>query len=65
MKIVAIIITVFGALMVLSGINLMFTKYNLNDPHDLSKSLGSLAVSGLILAGGATMWKKSNKKSEK
>lgn len=62
MKVAGIVLTVLGGLMVLSGLNLALTKYNLNSSHDLSKLFGSLGVSALILIGGVAMIIKSGPK---
>ena len=48
--------------MVLSGLNLALTKYDLHSSHDLSKLFGGLAVSALILLGGVAMILKAGSK---
>ena len=52
MKAGGIVLIVLGSLMILSSINLAFTKYHLSDQHDLSKFLGGTAFSVLLLAVG-------------
>ncbi|MHB1157996.1 MAG: hypothetical protein ACYC26_14305 [Phycisphaerales bacterium] len=61
MKIAGIIVTVIGALMVLSSASLAFTKYNLSDSHDLSKFLGGAGFSVLVLVIGLALVKRSLK----
>lgn len=51
-----------GGLMLLSGINLMFTEYDLSNSHDLSKGLGALGVSAAIAAVGAYLAFKKEKR---
>jgi uncharacterized membrane protein len=63
MRIAGIILTVVGVLMLLSGVNLAFTKYDLKSSHDLSKLFGGLGVSAVILLGGVAMISKSRSKS--
>ncbi len=45
--------------MLVSGVNLAFTKYDFHSSHDLSKFFGGLGVSALILLGGVAMIIKS------
>ncbi len=59
MKIVGILLTVFGVLMLLSSLNLARTQYNMHDSHDLSKFGGGLAISILILAVGVNTVRKN------
>jgi putative Mn2+ efflux pump MntP len=62
LKIAGIILTVLGALLILSGLNVAFQQYNLNDSHDLSKALGGFAFALLILAIGVSLLVKSRGK---
>ncbi len=59
MKAAGIVLTIVGVLMLLSGINLAFTKYDLKSSHDLSKLFGGLGLSALVLLGGVAMIIKS------
>ncbi len=59
MKAAGIVLTIVGALMLLSGVNLALTKYDLKSSHDLSKLFGSLGVSAIVLLGGVAMIIKS------
>lgn len=52
---IGIALTVIGSALALSGLHLGVTKYNLSSPHDLSKFLGSLGVSVLILIAGVAV----------
>lgn len=53
MKIFGIVLAVVGGLMVMSGLKLVFTEYDMSDTQDISKAVGSLAVSiAMIAAGG-------------
>jgi len=52
MKVLGIILTVLGGLLVLSGLNVALRQYNLNDSHDVSKAIGGLAFAVLIFAIG-------------
>jgi len=53
MKTFGIVLVVVGGLMVMSCLRLALTEYDLSDSNDLSKAVGSLAISiGLIAAGG-------------
>ena len=62
MKVAGIVLAVVGGLMVLSGLNLALTKYDLHSSHDLSTLFGGLAVSALILLGGVAMILKAGSK---
>jgi hypothetical protein len=45
--------------MLVSGVNLARTEYDLHSSHDLSKFLGGVAFSLLILASGIVLIRKS------
>jgi hypothetical protein len=60
MKVVGIALTILGGLMVLSGLNLAFTKYDLNSSHDQSKFFGSFGLSALVVVAGIILIKKSS-----
>ncbi len=62
MKIAGIVLAVLGGLMILSGLNLARTQYDLGSSHDLSKFTSSLALSTLILLGGIVLIRKSRSK---
>jgi hypothetical protein len=62
MKVCGIVLTVVGALMVLSSANLAITTYDLKSSHDLSKLLGGLGVSAMILLSGVGLIMKSRSK---
>jgi hypothetical protein len=61
MRIGGIVLTVIGALMVLSSLNLALTQYHLSDSHDLSKFMGAAGVSVALLAAGISMIARSGK----
>jgi hypothetical protein len=61
-KITGIILTVVGGLLVLSGLNVALTQYNLSDSHDVSKAFGGLGVAVVILAIGVSLLVKSRAK---
>jgi hypothetical protein len=61
MKVTGIALAVLGGLMILSGLNLGVTKYDLHSSHDISKFTGGLAISVMILAGGILLIRKSNR----
>lgn len=61
MKIAGILFTALGALMLLSGVNVAVTQYDLSDSHDLGKFIGSAAVSTVLLALGLMLLGKSRK----
>ncbi|MEW4566187.1 hypothetical protein AB1K70_26970 [Bremerella sp. JC770] len=66
MKTFGIVLVVIGGLMVMSGLRLALTEYDLSDSNDLSKAVGSLAVSiGLIAAGGYLAFGKSGSEPSK
>jgi hypothetical protein len=65
MKIAGIIMLCLGGLMILSGINLGLTKYDLSNSHDLSKFLGGLSVSSLIAIVGLAFLLAGRKKEKK
>lgn len=46
----------------MSGLRLVFTKYNLNDSHDVSKALGGLGFSIVIAAVGVSLLVQSRNK---
>ena len=52
MKVRGIVLTVAGALMVLGSVSLAIAAYDLKSSHDLSKLLGGLGVSAMILLSG-------------
>ena len=54
-KISGVVVTVTGAALALSALSLAATKYNLSSAHDLSRFLGALCVSVLLLAAGIAM----------
>ena len=62
MKVAGIVLAVLGGLMILSGLHLALTKYDLNSSHDQSKLFGSLGVAALVLVGGLVLIKKSGSK---
>jgi hypothetical protein len=62
MKAAGIILTVLGALLVLSGLNLAVRQYDLSDSHDLGKALGGLGFAVVILAIGVKLLVKSRNK---
>lgn len=62
MKILGSVLAVVGGLMVLSALRLALTEYDLNSSHDLSKLLGALGVSGLMLLGGIALLMKARSK---
>ncbi len=62
MKVAGIVLAVLGGLMILSGLNLALTKYDLNSSHDQSKLFGSLGFSALLLVAGIVLIKKSGSK---
>ncbi len=46
----------------MSGLKLVFTQYDMNDTHDVSKAMGSLGVSvGLIAVGVFLAYRGSRK----
>ena len=51
--------------MVLSGINLALTQYDLSSSHDLSKFLGAMGVSIVIIVVGLVLWTKGKKSTPK
>ena len=59
MRVAGIVVAVLGGLMVVSGLSLALTKYDLNSSHDVSKLFGGLGFSALILLGGTAMIIKS------
>ncbi len=59
MKIAGIVLAILGGLMILSGLNLALTQYDLSSSHDQSKFFGGLGVAALILLGGVALIKKS------
>lgn len=52
------VLAAFGLLMLVSGVNLARTQYDLHSSHDLSKFLGGVAFSLLILASGIVLIRK-------
>lgn len=52
MKVVGVILTILGVLLVAGGIRLAYTNYNLSQTHDLGKFIGGLAVSVVVLVIG-------------
>lgn len=62
MKTFGIVLLIVGGLMVMSGLKLMVTEYDMSDTNDISKSVGSLGVSvALIAAGAYLVYKKPDK----
>ncbi|MBA2117802.1 hypothetical protein [Bremerella alba] len=62
MKVLGYILVILGGLMAMSGLKLVFTEYDLNDSHDISKAAGSLGVSvAMIAIGGYLAFSKSGK----
>lgn len=61
MKTAGIVLTVTGALLLLSSAQLAVTKYDLRDTNDLSKLIGVAAFSFGILAIGIMMISRSPK----
>jgi hypothetical protein len=59
MKVAGIVLAALGGLMLLSGIKLAVMDYDLHDFHDLSKFLGGLAASSLIVVSGTMLIRKS------
>jgi len=59
MKVLGYIVAVFGVLMLVSGVNLARTKYNLHSSDDFTQFLGGIAFSLLILAGGIALVRRS------
>lgn len=59
MKIAGYVLTVLGGLMVLGSLNTALTHYDLSSQHDLTKLLGGLGISALILVAGLSMVKKA------
>lgn len=64
MRIGGILLAILGGLMVLSGLHLALTKYDLGSSHDMSKLAGSLSISLLMLVGGVAMAMKADPKDE-
>lgn len=62
MKICGYVLAIFGAVGLLNTIGSIFTKYDLNSTHDLSKLSASLGLGIFLLIGGITMIKKSKPK---
>ena len=58
MKVLGVILTVLGSLMLAGGIRVAYTRYNLSQTHDLGKFVGGMAVSALLLLGGVVMLRK-------
>jgi hypothetical protein len=65
MKVAGVIVAVFGGLMVLSGLNLALTKYDLSSSHDLSEFLGAMGVSIVIIVVGLVLYTKGSKATPK
>lgn len=55
MKVAGIVLACLGGLMTLGGISNAVTQYDLSSPHDLSKFLGGLGVSLMMLVAGIVM----------
>ena len=60
MKVAGIVLTVLGGMMVVSGVKVALTEYDLTSSHDLSKSLGAMGISALILLSGIALIIKAN-----
>ncbi len=58
MKTAGLVIALVGGLMVLSAIRLAVTEYDLSSSHDLSKLLGGMGVSLLIVVAGLFLYAK-------
>jgi hypothetical protein len=59
LKVRGIVAIVVGALMLLGSVSIAIATYDLKSSHDLSKLLGGLGVSALILLSGAALIMKS------
>ena len=59
MKVAGIVLGVFGLLMLLGAAEVICTQYNLSDYHDVSKALGAVGFSLLILGIGVSLFLKS------
>ena len=62
MQVRGIVLTVVGALMLLGSVSLAIATYDLKSSHDLSKLLGGLGVSAMILISGVGLIIKSRSK---
>jgi hypothetical protein len=62
MKAAGIVLTIVGALMLLSGVNLALTKYDLKSSHGLSMLFGGVGLSAIVLLGGVVMINKARSK---
>jgi hypothetical protein len=63
-KDLGIVLIAIGGLMLLSGINLALTKYNLSSSDDLSKCIGGGAVSLGILTTGIFLFTRGDRKDQ-
>lgn len=61
MKALGYILLVFGMMMIVSGINLSRTTYDLSSTHDFQKFMGGVIFSILLLAGGIHLIRKPKK----
>jgi hypothetical protein len=52
MKNTGIVLLCLGGAMMVGGLNVAFTKYDLTNSHDLSKFFGALGISCLIMVVG-------------
>ena len=61
MRVAGLIIAGIGGLLVLSGVNLAVTQYDLSSSHDMSKWLGGMGVSLLMVVVGLVLYAKGKK----
>ncbi|QDU75260.1 hypothetical protein Pan97_22900 [Bremerella volcania] len=62
MKTLGIVLVIIGGLMVMSGLRLALTEYDLSDTNDISKASGGIGFSvAMIAVGGYLAFGKSGK----
>jgi hypothetical protein len=65
MRVVGIVVSILGGLLLLSSSKIALTQYNFSSPHAISKAMGGFAAAILVLALGLYLFQRGGKPTDK